>query len=86
MDADVINMSFRVQEPTFGITCLARSTAAEPAVVTFNREAGGALTTAEMGGTIRSGAECVGEAATVTSDRGPVTVLNSGIKITVTLI
>jgi len=82
---NVINSSFRIREP-FGITCLARSTATEPAIGTFNREAGGALTTAEIGGTIRTGPECFEEPGSFTSDRGPVTLLNSTARVTVTLI
>jgi hypothetical protein len=82
---DVINASFRVAEG-FIFNCLARSTAAEPAIGTFNREAGGALTSAEIGGTIRTGSECFEEAGSFTSDRGTVTVLNSSTRITVTLI
>jgi hypothetical protein len=82
---NVIDASFRIREP-FSITCLARSTAAQPSVGTFNREAGGALTTAEIGGTITTGPECFEEPGVFSSDRGPVTVLGGTARITVTLI
>jgi hypothetical protein len=39
---NVVGFSMRYREP-FGINCLWSSTAAEPAIVTFSREAGGAL-------------------------------------------
>jgi hypothetical protein len=85
MRIDVINSSFRVREP-FGVTCLARSTATEPAIGTFNREIGGALTSSEIGGSIRTGSECGSFPGTFSSDPGTVTVLNSATRITVTLI
>lgn len=81
----VVNSSFRVREPS-GVTCLARSSATEPALGTFTREVGGALTTATIGGSIRTGAECFRQLGTFTSDEGPVTVLGSSTRITVTLI
>src|SRR4051794_14739384 len=48
LGTNVIDASFRVRE-TFTITCLARSTAAQPAIGTFNRDVvGRTLTTAEI--------------------------------------
>jgi len=85
LSVNVIGSSFRVREPGF-VTCLARSTTTEPAIGTFNREAGGALTTSEIGGSIRTGGECFGQVGSFTSDRGPVTVLGAATRITVTLI
>ncbi|MGN6188199.1 MAG: hypothetical protein ACTHOE_04820 [Conexibacter sp.] len=82
---NVVDVSFRVREPGLNV-CLVRSTAAEPVLISFARENGGAVLTAELAGTIRTGAECFGEAGTLSSDRGPVTVLNSTARITVTLI
>lgn len=82
---NVIDSAWRIRE-NGGITCLARSTPTEPALGTFSREAGGALTTSEIGGSIRTGPECFNQVGTFESDRGPVTVLNSTTKITVTLI
>jgi len=76
-----IGASFRVRE-VFGITCLARSTAAEPASLTFNREvATRRITSATIGGTIRCG--------TVNGTLGGTTSsINEGLGtiITVTLI
>jgi hypothetical protein len=83
--AVVIGWSWRFREPGF-VTCLIRSTTTEPVNVTFNREAGGALSSAEIGGSVRTGGECFGQVLTHTSDRGAVTVLNSAARITVTLI
>jgi hypothetical protein len=81
----LINFSQREREP-FGITCLDRSTTEEPVLLNFTREAGGAITTAELGGTVREGAECLGARATVSSARGAVTVAGAATRITVTLI
>jgi hypothetical protein len=72
LSINVIGASFRVREPL--ATCLARSTPESPSVGTFNREAGGALLTAEISGTIPTSCGANGSFA---SDRGAVTVLNS---------
>src|SRR5215216_7887633 len=45
---NVSGSQFQIREPTFGITCLASGGIPS---LTFNREAAGALTTAEIGGT-----------------------------------
>jgi hypothetical protein len=84
---NVVGWSQRIREP-FGITCLFRSTATEPVTLNFNRNTTtGALETAEIGGSIRTVGESCGEIpAALSSDRGPVTVLNSTTRITVTLI
>jgi len=81
----VIGFAWRLREPN-GVTCLLRSTAAEPVLLAYNREPGGALTGAELGGRIRVGSECLGATGEFTSDRAPVTVLNSTARISVTLI
>ncbi|HEU4703527.1 MAG TPA: hypothetical protein VFS37_13675 [Conexibacter sp.] len=78
---DSIGFNFRIQEPFAG--CLASSTAERPALLTFNREVTGVLTTAEVGGTIPT--SC-GVEGSFTSSRGPVTVLNSSTRITLGLI
>lgn len=85
LTANVIGVSMRIREPGSAI-CLARSSATEPVVITANREVGGALTTAEIGGTIRVGAECFAVAGMFASDRGPVSVLGSATRLTITLI
>lgn len=81
---NAINVSGRVRE-TGGITCLFRSTATEPVVMTRNVSAG-VITSAEIGGTIRTGAECFGTSGTFTSDRGTAAVAGTSTRITVTLI
>ncbi|HEU4704081.1 MAG TPA: hypothetical protein VFS37_16490 [Conexibacter sp.] len=77
-----INGAIRVQEPFAG--CLARTSAANPGVLTFNRDTStGAITTAEIGGTVPT--SC-GVEGSFSSDRGPVTVANSATRVTLTLI
>ena len=83
---NIIDIAKRMREP-FGINCLYRSTAAEPTTLTATREAGGALTGAALGGSIRTGEECFREVVTMTSDTGTVTVLGTtATRITVRLI
>jgi len=84
--ASVIGASLRVRETSGMIICLARTTATEPGIVTFNREVGGAVTNVELGGRIRVGAECFGESGTFSSDRAPLTALNTTTRITIRLI
>jgi len=81
---DVVGASFAVRE-TGGITCLTRSTAAEPARGEYE-VSGGTVTGVVITGSIRTGAECFGAAGTFTSDAGAVTVLNSTTRVTVRLI
>jgi hypothetical protein len=83
--ANVVGVGFRIRE-VGGVTCLSRSSEAEPVTVAFNREAGGALTSATVGGSIRTGAECFALAGTFTGSSSAFTVLNSTTRITVTLI
>lgn len=78
---NVIGYGFQRREPAF--TCLARSTEASPLVITYNREAGGALTTASLSGSIPSSCG-INEALETTVD--PITVPNSSTRITITLI
>lgn len=75
-----INASFRVREPF--ATCLARSTAANPAIGTFTRGVGGALT-AEIGGAIPTSCGATG---TFESDRPAVTVAGGATVVSVSLI
>ena len=50
----VIGLSYRVQEPTFGINCLIRSSAEQPAFGTYNRNTTtGAITSTSVSGSIR---------------------------------
>jgi len=64
---------FRIREP-FGVTCLFASTAERPATLTFHVEAGGGLT-ANRGGTIPAGPECLGTQASISSDAPSVGVV-----------
>lgn len=84
LTANVIGVSMRVREPS--AICLARSSAAEPVVIRANREGAGALTSAEIGGAIKVGVECLEAVGTFASDRGTVSVQGSTTRLTVTLI
>lgn len=78
----IVGVSFRIREPL--ATCLARSSAESPARITLNRNTGsGVVETAELGGTI---ATSCGANGSFSSDRGPITVLNSTTRYTITLI
>jgi len=84
LTAHVIDVAMRVREPG-GILCLSRSNATEPVVIRANREViTGALTNAEITGAIRT--DCFEAVGTFASDRGPVSVLGSTSRLTVTLI
>lgn len=49
----VVGFSFRIREPSFGVTCLARSTGESPATLTFNRETDtGRIPFVDAGGSI----------------------------------
>lgn len=48
----VVGSQFRISEGLFGIECLATSTAESATTGTYNREAGGRITSAEIGGSI----------------------------------
>jgi hypothetical protein len=84
--AKIVGMAFRIREPGFGVACLARTTAAEPSHIAFNREAGGVYTSGVTGGTIRTGAECFNIAGTFAGTTTSLTVLNSSNRIEVRLI
>jgi hypothetical protein len=77
----IIGWSWRIREPL--ATCLGTSTAERPAKIWIIRESGGALTSDEIGGTIPTSCGIEGS---FSSERAPVTVLNSTTRITVTLI
>jgi hypothetical protein len=81
ISANIVGMSFRIREPTFGTTCLARSTAESPAIATFNREAGAMLLSTSIGGTVTCGSFSGSFSGTSSGfDNG------AGARITVTLI
>jgi hypothetical protein len=52
MSTNVIGMAFGMREPTFGATCLARSSSSSPMIMTYNREAGGRVTSVTVSGTL----------------------------------
>jgi hypothetical protein len=82
----VIGYAFRIREPG-GLTCLARSTAAQPAVGTFHRDTvTHLLTEVGISGRIRVGAECFGAEGELRSDSGTVSVSNSNTRVNVSLI
>jgi hypothetical protein len=79
----IARFSFQIREPVFGITCLAASTDTRPTTGTYNREAGGALTTAEINGRVPT--NC-GTEGTLGGSSSSLTVLGAATRITVTLI
>jgi hypothetical protein len=79
----IISLSFQIREPVFGITCLARSTEAAPTIATYNREAGGALTTAITSSRVPTNCGTEGE---LSGTSNSFTVLGSATRITITLI
>ena len=83
----VVNASFRMREAG-GISCLVRTSAAEPSVGTFHRNtANAAITEVGVSGEIRTGAECFGVRGRFTSDSGAVSLLGtSNVLISLSLI
>lgn len=73
----VVGASFRMREPTFGVTCLARSTAESPNTGTYNREtATGRITSVDAGGSIpcNGGINVTGTISGRSSTVGAITV------------
>ncbi len=81
LTTSVIGAAFIIREPSFGITCLARSTSANPMRLGATRESGGALTTVAAGGTIPTSCGVNG----TPSGSGNVTQAGSSTRITLTL-
>ncbi len=81
--ANIVGVAFDIREPVFGISCLALSTAAEPATGVLNREAGGAYTSVTLGGTLET--SC-GIRGTLRGTSSAPTVLGATTKVTLTLI
>ena len=67
---NVIGFAFRIREGASN--CLWRSTAGEPARVIYGIT-GGTLSSAELGGSIRSGAECLGVRGTLRGRSNSIT-------------
>jgi hypothetical protein len=81
--ANVIGSSYRIRE-TFGTSCLGISTAAKPAIVSFNRDVVTRVaTSASLGGLVPT--DC-GVEGGFTSTLGPITAGNNTTRITITLI
>jgi hypothetical protein len=85
LNTNIIGWAVRYRE-TFGITCLARSTAAAPVRLTYTLGAGGVISGVRIGGVLPTGEECFGASGTYSSDEGRVTVLNGTAAITLRLI
>jgi hypothetical protein len=78
----VVGSSFKIREPTFGVTCLARATASSPTTGTYNRETGtGRLDSVTVGGSIPCGSFTGALSGTSSSLDN-----RAGTRITVTLI
>jgi len=80
----VIGVGVRIREAG-GIECLILSTAAEPVIGTYHRDASSHLTVG-LGGRIRTGAECFGIVGTVRSDSPQVLISNTTIAVSLRLI
>jgi hypothetical protein len=75
---NVLGASFRMREPTFGATCLARSSAASPNIGTYNRNTTtGAITSVAASGTI----PCLG-ALNVPGTISGTSTANSAVTVT----
>jgi hypothetical protein len=85
--AHAVGAAFRIRGAE-GITCLARSTATEPAIATFHRDTTTqAITEAGISGRLRTGPECFGASGTLSSNSGPITLLGAnGTRIFISLI
>jgi hypothetical protein len=80
LSTNLTGAQFQIREPAFGITCLASG---GTTTGVYNREAGGALTTAVIGGS--SPTSC-GLSLTLSGTSNSLTVLGAATRITVTLI
>jgi hypothetical protein len=84
--AHVIGAALRIRE-VGGVNCLATTSATEPGIIRMTRDTvTGAITGAELSGTLASGFECLGTRGGFVSDNAPVTVSNSTARITISLI
>jgi hypothetical protein len=85
IQASIVGVATRVRE-VGGVTCLARTSAEEPATMRFNREATGVITSAVLGGSVRTGEECLGVRGAFTATSSTLTVVNNTTRISVSLI
>jgi len=82
----VIGFSFRFRGPG-DIACLARSTTAEPLIVNYHRNtATRVLEAADIRGTMRTEAECLGISLSFRTDMGPLVGSPNGERVSVSLI
>ena len=82
----IIGSSWRINEPVVGVTCLARTTAAEHVTVHETRERfTGRITESTMNGQIPTGPECFSVRGQITGSTTAVTN-GSGAAISITLI
>jgi len=82
----IIGASWRVRE-SGGIACLSRSSTGEPVIGNFHRNPATRVSeAAEIRGTIRTGAECLGISGSFRSDRGPAVGSPNGERVTINLI
>ncbi len=79
----IIEATFQIREPVFGITCLARSSVVQPVQGIFGRGAEGTLASVGLGGSVPT--NC-GSSGGISGTSNSLTVLNSSTRVTVTLI
>ena len=82
---NVVGFNYRVRE-SGGVTCLFRSTVAEPIRLTANVGAGNVLSSVSAGGRVRSGDECLRAAGAAIGTSNSLTLLGGSETITITLI
>jgi hypothetical protein len=80
----VIEMGVRIGEPG-GLACLIRSSAAEPVIRTYHRDASNHLRVG-LSGRLTSAAECFGARISIASDSPQVVLSNTSTAISLTLI
>lgn len=86
LNTRVIGMAWNIREPIFGVMCLIRTSAGEPARLIFSREAGSVLTEATLGGEIASGPECMGIRTRIAGTTNSLTVLERVERVRLRLI
>lgn len=82
---DIIEFAIFTRNTETGVSCLLRTTAANPLRLSLAREAGGAISEAELDGR-RIPTSCVFETNNVIARLGAVTVPGSTTRVTLTLI
>lgn len=85
MGTAIVGAGFRIRN-SFGEVCLFTTTTERPIRATFNRAAGGELTSIDLGGTISAGIECPGVTTTIGGRSTTLTVLGTNTAIRLRLI